>query len=54
MTELEDVGVHNVRDFVGSVLVLNKRMAEIGHKKISHAVLNMMLMEVCELRGWPE
>ena len=54
VTQLADVGVHMVRDFVGSVLVLNKRLDEIGHKKVSHAVLNMMLTEVCEMRAWPE
>ena len=53
-TELEDVGVQNMRDFVRSVLVVNKNLADLGHEKMSHAVLNMMLVEVVETQSWPE
>ena len=53
-TELEDVGVHNMRDFVRSVLVVNKRLVDLGREKVSHAVLNMVLLEVVEMQSWPE
>ena len=53
-TELEDVGVHSMRDFVRSVLVVNKNLADLGHEKMSHAVLNMMLVEVVETQSWPD
>ena len=53
-TELEDVGVHNARDFVRSVLVVNRRLVEIGHQKVSQAMMNMLLAEVCEMMVWPE
>jgi hypothetical protein len=51
--KLLDVGVEMVRNFVGSVLVLNKRLTENQHDKVGQATLNMMLMEVCDMMVWP-
>ena len=51
--KLEDVGVLELRDVVRYVLVLNRRLANNGHRQLHQTTLNLMLREVCDMLVWP-
>jgi hypothetical protein len=47
--KFEDVGVHTLRDFLGTSLTLNRTLVGSGHRQMHHTALNMMLMEICDM-----
>ena len=53
-SNLEDVGVVTLQDFVRHVLHLNKRLRNAGHGELHQATLNLMLSEVCDMVVWAD
>jgi hypothetical protein len=51
---LNDVGVVTARDFVSSVLLVNRRLARAGHWQLQEPTLQAMLEEACDMMFEPE
>jgi hypothetical protein len=51
--KFEDVGVHTLRDFVGTALTINGTLVRSGHRPMNHTTLNMMLLEGCDMGFGP-
>ena len=52
--KLADVGVETLRQFVMSVLVLNKKLRARHHRELHETTLNQLLAEVCKMLMGPE
>ena len=51
---LGDIGIHGLRQFMESVLTVNERLSESGHRKLEAGTLNLMIAEVCDMMFGPE
>ena len=51
---LGDVGVHTLREFTASVLTINNKLGDSGHRHLEAKTLNLMITEVCEMIFGPE
>ena len=51
---LGEMGVHTLRDFTASVLIINDKLGDSGHRCLEPKTLNMMMAEVCEMMFEPE
>jgi len=51
---LGDIGIHELRQFMASVLTLNERLSESGHRKLGAGMLDLMIAEVCDMMFGPE
>ena len=53
-SNLEDVGVVTLQDFVRHVLNLNRKLRNAGHGELNRTTLNLMLSEVCDMVVWSD
>jgi hypothetical protein len=53
-SNLGDVGVHTLREFMVSVLTVNKKLADSGHCCLEAKMLTMMMAEGGEMMCGPE
>ena len=53
-SNLGDVGVHTLREFTASVLTINEKLGNSGHRCLEPKTLSMMMAEVCEMMFGPE
>ena len=53
-SNLRDVGIHTLRGFMSSVLTVNKKLDDSGHKRLEVHTLNLMVAEVCDMMFGPE
>jgi hypothetical protein len=49
--KMRKIGVTKVRDFVGSVLTINKRLGRAHQSKLSNTTLTLILKEACAMWG---
>jgi hypothetical protein len=51
---LGDIGIHTLREFMSSVLTVNEKLDDSGHKRLEAHTLNLMVVEVCDMMFGPE
>jgi hypothetical protein len=51
---LGDVGIHMLRKFMLSVLTVNDKLEDSGHKRLEAHTLNLMVAEVGDMMFGPE
>jgi hypothetical protein len=51
--KLRDIGVETVRDYVSSVLSVNRRLVAYGHGPLYKKTLTALLEEACEMMFGP-
>jgi hypothetical protein len=54
VAKLKDVGVVTVRDFVTTVLLVNRRLARAGHSQLHEPTLQAMLEEAHGMMFGPD
>ena len=53
-SNLGDVGVHTLREFMTSALTINEKLSDGGHRCLEAKTLTMMMAEVGEMMFGPE
>ena len=51
---LGDVGVQTLREFTASVLTINDKLGNSGHRHLEAKTLNLMIAEVCDMMFGPQ
>jgi len=51
--KLGDIGIHTLREFLESLLTINERLVENGHRQVEAQTLNLMIAEVCDMMFGP-
>ena len=49
LAKFSDVGVFSLRDFLRSVVVINRKLVLVGHRRLHVATLEVMLAELDEM-----
>jgi hypothetical protein len=53
-SNLGDIGIHTLRKFMSSVLTVNEKLNDSGHKRLDVETLDLMVEEVCDMLFGPE
>ena len=49
-----DAGIHTLREFMASMLTVNEKLGDSGHRNLEVETVNLMIAEVCGMMFRPE